>query len=85
MKFRRFFLSDAVGRYVGRVPNNFPQMPIRIAEVSGIAAIERVLGRLDYLGSGTSGLIHHLIDFVAARKTAPCFFLTPQQECDRLN
>ena len=64
-------LSQAVCWKVGGVPYDFPEMPIRIAEVTCITSIERVLGRFDDLGAGANSLAHHLINFFAARASCP--------------
>ena len=50
----------------GWIPNHFPQMPIGIAEVARIAAVERLLRLLDDLGAGAAGLRHHCVDLLAA-------------------
>jgi hypothetical protein len=49
------------------IPYNFPDMPVRVAEVAGIAAIECVLRRLDDLGAGAPRLLDRLVDLFPAR------------------
>ena len=45
-----------------RIPGDFPQMAIGVLEIAGIAAPERLLGRLDDDRPGLPGLFHDLID-----------------------
>ncbi len=44
------------------IPDDLPEMPIGILEIAGIAAIEGLLGGLDDLCSGGTGLRHHDVD-----------------------
>src|SRR5262245_65531681 len=45
------------------VPRHFPQMPVEILEVSGVAAPERIVRRLDDDGACVPGLLHHGVHF----------------------
>src|SRR5690606_16057263 len=52
--------------FEGGVEYDFPQMIIRVHEISGITAIERLLLRLHYAGAGLGSPLHNLIHLVPA-------------------
>src|SRR5262245_32178989 len=45
------------------IPRHFPQMPVEILEVSGVAAPEPIVRRLHADGTCVPGLLHHGVDF----------------------
>jgi len=47
-----------------RIKCNFPQVTIRILEVSSVATVERCVRGLDDLGTSPLGLLHDSVDFL---------------------
>src|SRR5688500_10635099 len=60
-------LSRSIRREESRIPDDLPDMPVRILEITGIASIERVLRLLENGCAGFARLLHHLIDLAFAR------------------
>src|SRR5690606_28502954 len=59
------------GRRPVRIPDDFPQVPVRILEVAGVAAPERVGGRLDDPRPGAGRPSHHGVDIRARPDVVP--------------
>jgi hypothetical protein len=58
--------SASASRQQLGIPHHFPKMSIRVLEVTGIAAPERVLSRLHDGGARLLGLVHDVVHFLFA-------------------
>src|SRR5262245_6924708 len=63
--------SALVARQHLRMPNDFPQMTVRVLEVAGVTTPESVLSRLDHDGTRLLRLRHHSINFFPRPDVVP--------------
>src|SRR3954452_21288615 len=68
---RRIAPVRSVFRQELRIPDDVPDMSIRILEIAGIPAIERLLGGLDNNGASPASLLHEFVDLVSSLDIVP--------------
>src|SRR5690242_13770445 len=65
------WLLEAVNRKNVGVPDNFPDVTVRILEVPSVTTEACFTGRLDDFSSSPGSLSHHLVNFFARHNVVP--------------